>query len=399
MSFSVHARAFVPSSSKVLSPLHLCESAATTAPANAASKECVCVAFYENGRCPYGNHCEHAHRFSELTQSTQAKLLGSVPVESIPAHFFGATQPRADLQATNAAVVATAAPDAAVSTSLTAYGHYSPTKNTEAERTVSTRRRPLGKDRHLVVSHIGPRTPTLELASPISSRTSSSAESEHLSASAAPASNGSSSSPATIITATPAAVAFDAAAFKMHLPLRCRFPHRFIPGTYYDVLALPRDCSQADIIAKYRAWQKDGFKRMRLIDPIGAEAVDRMIVESRNVLGNPVLRAAYDQQLPCVETKQQPWSAASGATTNNAHSGVGRANVGAASTSTITTPSKRCTQGQSSATSSTSDVHHRPESANPRLGYSSSCSSSIYHADAAAPVVTISSMCNNDSIW
>lgn len=398
MSFSVHARAFVPSSeAAALSPSRLRESTAA-----AGVKDCVCVAFYENGRCPYGSHCEHAHRFSELTQSTQSKLLGSVPVESIPSHFFGTTRPPREEEA------AAAAGDALVLlTSQSAYGPYSPAKSAEAERTVSTRRRPPGKDRHLVVSHIGPQTPTPDLASSLSSRTSSSGESQHLSMSAAPASKGSSTAPSAAGAgsvasgATGAAGAigagatagFDATAFKLHLPLRCRYPHRAIPGTYYDVLALPRNAAQSEILAKYRAWQKDGFKRMRLIDPVGAEAVDRMIVEARNVLGNPALRAAYDQQLPSAEVKQQPsWSSTTAGVTVGAGAGVGTLS------STTTTPSKRCTQGQSSATSSTSETHQRMESSNARLGYSSS-NSSIYHADAVAPVVTISSMRNSDSIW
>jgi hypothetical protein len=378
MSFSVHARAFVPSSTAaLLSPSHLRES-----PAAGAAKDCVCVAFYENGRCPYGSHCEHAHRFSELTQTTQAKLLGSVPVESIPAHFFGSSQSREESgQAADPAALEAAAAGAATKpTSLAKSKHYSPTNSGVVERTVSTRRRPPGKDRHLVVSHIGPQPPTPDLASSVSSRTSSSADSQQLSMSVAQASKGSSSSPATVAPYSAAAGAFDATAFKMHLPVRCRYPHRAIPGTYYDVLALPRDAPHGDIIAKYRAWQKDGFKRMRLVDPVGAEAVDRMIVEARNVLGNPVLRAAYDQQLPGAELKPQLWTAA------------------AATSSTITTPSKRCTHGQSSTTSSTSEAHHIPESSNTHLGYSSS-SSSIYHADIVAPVVTISSMRNSESIW
>ncbi|KPI86621.1 hypothetical protein ABL78_4299 [Leptomonas seymouri] len=366
MSFSVQAWAFEPSSAAVLSPSHLREFPGA---ANGAAKNCVCVAFYENGRCPYGNRCEHAHHFSELTQSTQTKLLGGIPVESIPAHFFSSTNVREDVQT-----------DAAGSMPLNVYSHYSPTKSAAAERTVPTRRRTLDKDRRLVVSHIGPQIVTPDTAS-VSSRTSSNAESQHLNMGAALTSKGFSSSPTHPATTTTSN--FDAASFKMHLPLHCRYPHRSIPGTYYDVLALPRDASHTDIIAKYRAWRKDGFKRMRLVDPVGAEVVDRMIVESRNVLGNPVLRAAYDQQLPSVDVKQQPWSTSVFGTVGSGASGVG-------TMSTITTPSKRCTQGQSSTTSSTSEAHNRVESLSARMGYGSN-SHSIYQADIAVPVVTISS--------
>ncbi|TPP44313.1 DnaJ domain family protein [Leishmania donovani] len=316
MPLSIHARTFVPSST-TYSP-----SGANEQTVHAAdSKDCVCIAFYENGKCPYGSHCEHAHRFSELNTETQMKLLRSVPVESIPAHFFGASHSRDEMLA---------ALNAVLPRTLTAeYGCFSPIHRGEAERTVSTRRRPPGKDRQLVVPHIGPQSPTLNAAS-LSSRTSSSAES-----------------------------------------------------TYYDVLALPRDASQDDIIAKYRSWQKDGFKRMRQVDPVGAEAVDRMIVEARNVLGNPILRSDYDQQLPSAPMKQQPWSAAS---------------CGAGLTSTSTTPSKHHTQGQSSTTSSTSEVHHRLGESHKLLGHSRS-NSSVYYADYAAPVVTISSLHNGESIW
>ncbi|CAJ1992837.1 J75 / DnaJ domain-containing protein / JDP75 [Leishmania donovani] len=367
MPLSIHARTFVPSST-TYSP-----SGANEQTVHAAdSKDCVCIAFYENGKCPYGSHCEHAHRFSELNTETQMKLLRSVPVESIPAHFFGASHSRDEMLA---------ALNAVLPRTLTAeYGCFSPIHRGEAERTVSTRRRPPGKDRQLVVPYIGPQSPTLNAAS-LSSRTSSSAESLHVGGKHL--SKCSSSPTAAAFAAAAAPTAADAAAFKMHLPLRCRYPHRSIPGTYYDVLALPRDASQDDIIAKYRSWQKDGFKRMRQVDPVGAEAVDRMIVEARNVLGNPILRSDYDQQLPSAPMKQQPWSAAS---------------CGAGLTSTSTTPSKHHTQGQSSTTSSTSEVHHRLGESHKLLGHSRS-NSSVYYADYAAPVVTISSLHNGESIW
>ncbi|GET92539.1 hypothetical protein, conserved [Leishmania tarentolae] len=367
MPLSIHARTFVPSST-TYSP-----SGAKEQTAGASySKDCVCIAFYENGKCPYGFHCEHAHRFSELNTETQMKLLASVSVESIPAHFFDASQPPDEMLA---------AVDAALPRTLTAeYGCFSSIQSGEAERTVSTRRRPPGKDRQLVVSHIGPQSPTLNAAS-LSSRTSSSTETLYLSGTYL--SKRSSSPTAAAFASAATSTSADAAAFKMHLPLRCRYPHRSIPGTYYDVLALPRDASHDDIITKYRLWQKDGFKRMRQVDPVGAEAVDRMIVEARNVLGNPILRCAYDQQLPSVPTKQQLWTAAS---------------CSAGLTSTSTTPSKHHTQGHSSATSSTSETHHRLEGSHKCLGHSRS-NSSVYYPDHVAPVMTISSLHSGESIW
>lgn len=377
MSFSVHARAFVPSAAANPGS----ESRQPAADA-ADTKDCVCMAFYENGRCPYGARCEHAHRFAELNPDTQVKLLGSVPVESIPAHFFGPSQANEEPRTGAAA-------DSASRKSFGNHDRFGSLQGSEGERTVSTRRRPPpGKDRQLIVSHVAAQ-PALDAAC-LSSRTSSSADSVRASSGAHPA-KGASSPPASATTAVHSAAAAEAGSFKMHLPLRCRYPHRSIPGTYYDVLALPQDAAHGDIIAKYRAWQRDGFKRMRLVDPVGAEAVDRMIVEARNVLGNPTLRSAYDQQLPGAAAKaplpaqqqQQQW-------------GSGSCNAGLASAST--TPSKHRLQGQSSTTSSTSDTHRKLDESHHRLGRSSS-NSSFYHADHAAPMVTISSLRNVDSIW
>ncbi|KAG5466065.1 hypothetical protein LSCM4_01202 [Leishmania orientalis] len=368
MAFSVHARAFVPSSAAYA------PSGANEQTAGATStKDCVCMTFYENGKCSYDSHCAHAHHFYELRTETQIKLLRSVPAESIPAHFFGVSRSQGEML--------TALDFALPKASTAAFGLLSPIESGEAERTVSTRRRPPGKDRHLVMSHIGPQPPPLDTAS-LSSRTSSTVDCLHVGETRL--SKGlSSPTAAAFAVGTATATAADGAAFKMHLPLRCRYPHRSIPGTYYDVLALPRDALLGDIIAKYRAWQKDGFKRMRQVDPVGAEAVDRMIVEARNVLGNPILRAAYDQQLPSAPLKQQSWAAAS---------------CGAGLTSTSTSPSKYHAQGQSSTTSSTSEAHYKLDESHKRLGHSSS-SSSLYHADHAAPMVTLSTLHCGESIW
>ncbi|KAG5466616.1 hypothetical protein LSCM1_00781 [Leishmania martiniquensis] len=368
MSFSIHARAFVPSAA-AYSPSGSKEQTAETT----GEKSCVCMTFYENGSCPYDPHCERAHRFHELSTEAQTKLLGSVPAECIPAHFFGVCRLRDEMPS--------ALGSALTKTSATAVGRPSPVESGEAHHTVSTRRRPPGKDRQLVVSHIGPQLPPLDAAS-LSSRTSSSAECLHVGGTRL--SKGLLSPTAAAFAAgTTTTTTADGAAFKMHLPLRCRYPHGSIPGTYYDVLALPRDALQGDIIAKYRAWQKDGFKRMRQVDPAGAEAVDRMIVEARNVLGNPTLRAAYDEQLPAAPLKQQPWASAS---------------CGAGLTSASTSPSKYHTQGQSSTTSSLSETHFKLAESHKHLGDSSS-NSSIYHADHAAPMVTLSTLHHGESIW
>ncbi|KAG5492448.1 hypothetical protein JKF63_01026 [Porcisia hertigi] len=361
MSFPFHAGSFAPVSEAYL------PSKATEHTAGAlGAKKSVCMAFYKSGGCPYLSHCEHAHHFTELCAETQMELLGSMPVGSIPAHFFDVSQSREERL-----IAPSSEP---LKTSMVGCGHFNHVQTGKLESTVSSRRHPTGKYRELVVSHLGPQQPILDVPS-FSSRTSSSAES--LSLGGVHFSNG--SSPPTIAVATTVEVGV----FKMTLPLRCRYPHSSIPGTYYDVLALPRDAPHSDIIAKYRAWQRGGFKRMRQVDPVGAEAVDRIIVEARNVLGNPILRAAYNQQLPSAPVKQQSWAATS---------------CGAGLTSRSTTPSKHHTQGLSSTTSSAFDTHHRLDESYKFIRHSRS-NSGVYHVDGAAPVVTITSLHNGESIW
>lgn len=272
MSFSVQAKEFIPAAFSWNSVLDKDTAAATptTTVPGPIGKGRVCMAFYEYAECPYDANCEHAHHFTELDVDTQAKLLESVPCESIPSHFV---IPRS-------AAVPTAY---RVPPTLTAYGHF----NKEKKPTCT----PVARDgRNPPNSSAGQ-----ALDTSMSSHTSSldtQIGSAHRSKNSSPGLEG----------------------FRMRLPARCRFPHRAITGTYYDVLGLHRNAAMEDILLRYRVWQREGFKRMRLSDPQRAEAIDRLMVEARNVLGNDTLRSEYDRLLPTVPavaaTESKKWVAA-----------------------------------------------------------------------------------------
>lgn len=182
------------------------------------SKSRVCASFFHQGKCPYGDLCEHAHTFFELNHGAQARLLRSVGTEGVPSHFMPAARPR---------------------------------------------RLPLSRsDRQTGAS------------SPLSSSSRSSCT----------------------LSGT-RAVLCDAS-FRPRLPARCCFPHRDFEGTYYDVLAVSPTASLEVIRDRFTQWQQVGYKRIRQADPVGANAIDCIIMEARNVLENPTLRAEYDQQLP-----------------------------------------------------------------------------------------------------
>ncbi|CAD2214662.1 hypothetical protein AGDE_08333 [Angomonas deanei] len=83
--------------------------------------------------------------------------------------------------------------------------------------------------------------------------------------------------------------------FSLRLPKRCSYPHQNITGTYYTVLGVDPHATHEQIVAQYTLWRKEGFRRMRQIDPTNVEAVDSLITEARNVLGHPALRIEYDE--------------------------------------------------------------------------------------------------------
>lgn len=87
----------------------------------------------------------------------------------------------------------------------------------------------------------------------------------------------------------------------MRLPARCRYPHS-VPGTYYDHLNIKRTATHEAIEETYRQWRASGYKSAKAVDPVSADAMDRLIVDARNVLSNEAMRKEYDQQLPAFTT-------------------------------------------------------------------------------------------------
>ena len=83
---------------------------------------------------------------------------------------------------------------------------------------------------------------------------------------------------------------------KQPLPQRCYPPHS-TRGTYYDHLNIKRTATRADVDAAYRRWRNGGYKQAQSVDPLRADAVDRVVVEATLVLLSENLRAQYDQQL------------------------------------------------------------------------------------------------------
>lgn len=81
------------------------------------------------------------------------------------------------------------------------------------------------------------------------------------------------------------------------LPQDCQYPHQAFQGTYYDILGLPTGAPREEILSKYRQWHLDGFRLLHEEDAERAEKEDCLIVEARNVLGNPNIRQEYDDIL------------------------------------------------------------------------------------------------------
>jgi hypothetical protein len=99
------------------------------------------------------------------------------------------------------------------------------------------------------------------------------------------------------------------------LPARCQYPHA-VPGTFYDFINVKRKCLTADVEEAYRRWRTAGYKAAKAIDPAKADAMDRLIVDAKNVLSNPSIRAEYDNSLPPNPTSlcpQQGTTATTGA--------------------------------------------------------------------------------------
>lgn len=371
MSFSVKAKEFVPSSS--LSPLEPHSVQMGRVSPKETCKERVCMAYYECAECPYGDRCEHAHHFSELSPATQSKLLSSVPLEAIPAHF----------------VLTPAVPAAVTSSPLWAMEGPSPFTGAAAPSQLSRQRLTPVEDHSAArrTRAVAAATPHSEnhgktgkapggwaLDASVSSRTSSS--------------NGAPIGPqlSSIAKASPAAtfspLALDAP-FRMSLPPRCRYPHRGITGTYYDVLGLASDATNDAILGKYRNWHKEGFKRMRQVDPVGAEAVDRLIVEARNVLGNPALRAEYDRSLPHLPGRKSPVGVSTN-TSLSQHRTQGHSSTTSTSSSTSEHPAGTVTRQLPPPPPSKEDVHGH---------------NGTYSSHPSSPSLTLLSSALADAIW
>eukprot|EP00331_Platyophrya_macrostoma_P023837 CAMPEP_0176441740 /NCGR_PEP_ID=MMETSP0127-20121128/21391_1 /TAXON_ID=938130 /ORGANISM="Platyophrya macrostoma, Strain WH" /LENGTH=180 /DNA_ID=CAMNT_0017826603 /DNA_START=215 /DNA_END=754 /DNA_ORIENTATION=+ len=88
---------------------------------------------------------------------------------------------------------------------------------------------------------------------------------------------------------------------RVRLPARCRYPHP-VPGTYYDHLNVKRNASPDAIEEAYRTWRTVGYKTAKALDSARADAMDRLVVDAKNVLSNVVMRREYDAQLPVQTT-------------------------------------------------------------------------------------------------
>ena len=84
---------------------------------------------------------------------------------------------------------------------------------------------------------------------------------------------------------------------KVTLPERCRYPHP-TPGTYYDYLNVKTSVTRPEIERKYSQWRDDGYKKAMQIDQDKADAMDRLIVDAKNVLCSEKMRVEYDAMLP-----------------------------------------------------------------------------------------------------
>ncbi|KEG11992.1 protein G2 [Trypanosoma grayi] len=271
MPFSVSTTEFVPydgATRRVDAAAATCAVAAPTpSDVESGGKSRVCVAFYEAAQCPYSNRCEHAHHFSELNSNTQNKLLETVPVESIPRHFMA---PHRNNNADHA---------------VFHKGHnMSATRAaTCGEKTKTAGHRRSGKRSTRLHDLSGSNACDISLSSLASSTDSFIPRSAQSSKDASPQKG----------------MRRDdiAEPFRIRLPARCRYPHRNTPGTYYDILGVPRSATQEEILASYRRWQRE-YKRVKQVDQQRADAHDNVVVEARNVVGHPVLRAEYDRTLP-----------------------------------------------------------------------------------------------------
>lgn len=311
MSFSVKASEYTPDVSYISS---------SSTPTG--SKQCICIAFYKSGECPYGNFCEHAHHFSELHHDAKANFFSNVSLGEVAPHFVSSTPKFADTPYRNSADTTpdrwgsfTGGADRAqdymhgeASNSkggVPSFPTGSPTGRFfadyyDGEKTYSTREHaashaaaPINVSPFSTTASFSTQGRTLEaafLSSPISHK-----------ASRRGADTSSTTSSNSHVMSSGCSAAADKPYSTPHarknpsslLPQNCQYPHRF-PGTYYNILGLPFTASHDDVIAQYRRWHKEGYRRAREEDSERAERHDCLVVEARNVLGNRKMKAEYD---------------------------------------------------------------------------------------------------------
>lgn len=250
MPFSVSAQSFVPLSHQTAAPLGgEWTVAAGELPASGAAaasmqltpygtRRVVCSAYFQNGVCSDGDFCSFAHNIDELDVEARIQLL-SVLGDAVPAHFMNS--------ALSSASHGTKTPPDYLRPRATPPGSGS-RGNFSNSGVGAANRRPTWRD--------GDCPPQLSISDePI----------------------------------------------RVHLPARCRYPHA-VSGTYYDYLNISRTTTQEGIEDAYRQWRSTGYRSAKAIDLTRADAVDRLVVDAKNVLGNPTMRAEYDAQLPSVNS-------------------------------------------------------------------------------------------------
>lgn len=428
MSFSVKATEFTPVSEF--------QCTLQSASPGSGTKQCICIAYYKTAVCPYGDNCEHAHHFNELTEDTKSNFLSHVPADEISAHFLGSslsTVSRKSAVETSGMRVEGAALSSTPSSSwqkvasVTSPGrggdtpsfrpssllpqikgvaplfvndpattpssmHVQPNNPFLADRTdeedapssvaamtaaqvgvlneVMRNRKEISRvgssgsfssdapgglggdysDSSLSGFHPGSRVSlgvaategpaasvTPVSATPHRLRTPSSMwrNTDHndkrfiphlgmprvslptypIDASLLPSTTsiqhtshflgkGSEHLTAMQMGLANASLQKHGSMTGKHtrrssmiLPPDCQYPHRTFQGTYYDILGLPVGAPQESILAKYRQWHLEGFRRNFEEDAERAEKEDCMIVEARNVLGNEKMRQEYDDLL------------------------------------------------------------------------------------------------------
>lgn len=251
MPFSVTAQSFVPASHPSTGMSGEWTVAAGEGPSSGAAvanapsqmnlqhhsgmRRVVCSAFFQNGMCNDGDFCSFAHNIDELDTEARVQLL-SVLGDAVPLHFLSSSSGGGS-------------------------------------------------------AALGNKTPP-----------------DYLRPRATPPGSGTRGYPTTTVGGAanrrswrdgdcPPQLSISDEPIRVHLPARCRYPHA-VSGTYYDHLNISRTASQETIEEAYRQWRSTGYRAAKSVDIAKADAIDRLVVDAKNVLGNPIMRVEYDGQLP-----------------------------------------------------------------------------------------------------